>query len=130
MPFIWYFHIQIVDLLNAPQIEEYLWLVPPFVFVNGLFLALNQWNSRTKLFKRLSFARISSSVSTTTTQITLGFVENPPNASGLIGGSLAGQSVATFVLGGQILRDDRRLITNRITSYNVCYTKLLRLKIY
>ncbi|WP_440946629.1 lipopolysaccharide biosynthesis protein [Methanosarcina sp. T3] len=114
VPFIWYFHVQIVDLLNAPQIEDYLWLVPPFVFVNGLFLALNQWNSRTKLFKRLSFSRISSSVSTTATQITLGIVERPPTAAGLIGGSLAGQSVATFMLGGQIWRDDRRLITKSL----------------
>ncbi|AKB18906.1 MULTISPECIES: lipopolysaccharide biosynthesis protein [unclassified Methanosarcina] len=110
VPFIWHFQSRIVDLLNAPQIEEYLWLVPPFVFVNGVFLALNQWNSRTKLFKRLSFSRISSSVSTTATQITLGVVEKPTTAAGLIGGSLVGQSVATFVLGGQIWRDDRRLI--------------------
>ncbi len=110
IPFIWYFQTWIVDLLNAPQIGTYLWLVPPFVFVNGVFLALNQWNSRTKLFKRLSFARVFSSVSTTTTQITLGIVEKPVTATGLIGGSLAGQSVATFVLGGQIWKDDRHLI--------------------
>lgn len=110
IPFIWYFQTWIVDLLNAPQIGTYLWLVPPFVFVNGVFLALNQWNSRTKLFKRLSFARVFSSVSTTATQITLGIVEKPVTATGLIGGSLAGQSVATFVLGGQIWRDDRHLI--------------------
>lgn len=125
VPFVWYFHVQIVDLLNAPQIEKYLWLVPPFVFVNGLFLALNQWNSRTKLFKRLSFARVSSSVSTTATQITLGLAQRPPTASGLIGGSLAGQSIATFVLGGQILRDDRRLIT-RSLSWKKIYEGAIR----
>ncbi|WP_410508094.1 lipopolysaccharide biosynthesis protein [Methanosarcina hadiensis] len=110
VPFVWYFKPQLVDFLNAPQIDNYLWLVPPFVFVNGVFLALNHWNSRTKLFKRLSFSRISSSISTTATQIALGLVERPPTSAGLIGGSLAGQSVATFVLGGQIWRDDRNLI--------------------
>lgn len=112
-PVVWYFKAQIVDLLNAPQIENYLWLVSPFVFVNGIFLALNQWNSRTKLFKRLSFSRVSSSVSTTATQILLGISERPPTSAGLIGGSLAGQSVATLVLGGQIWRDDRSLIKKR-----------------
>lgn len=115
VPFVWYFKAPIVDLLNAPQIGNYLWLVPPFVFVNGVFLALNHWNSRTKLFKRLSFSRVSSSVSTTATQITLGLAEHPPTAAGLIGGSLAGQSVATFVLGGQIWRDDRKLITKSMS---------------
>lgn len=115
IPFIGYFKAQLVDLLNAPQIENYLWLVPPFVFVNGLFLALNNWNSRTKLFKRLSFSRISSSVSTIATQIILGFAKRPPTSAGLIGGSLAGQFVATFVLGGQIWKDDRHLIKENLS---------------
>lgn len=115
VPFVWYFKAPIVDLLNAPQIGDYLWLVPPFVFVNGAFLALNHWNSRTKLFKRLSFSRVSSSVSTTATQITLGLASHPPTAAGLIGGSVAGQSVATFVLGGQIWRDDKNLITKSLS---------------
>jgi lipopolysaccharide exporter len=115
VPVIWYFKALIVDLLNTPQIEEYLWLVPPFVFVNGIFLALNQWNSRTKLFKRLSFSRVSSSVSTIATQITLGITQKTSTAMGLIGGSFSGQCVATFVLGGQIWKDDRNLITKNLS---------------
>ena len=125
VPFVWYFKAPIIDLLNAPQIGDYLWLVPPFVFVNGVFLALNNWNSRTKLFKRLAFSRVSSSVSTTATQITLGLAEHPPTATGLIGGSLAGQSVATFVLGGQIWRDDRKLITKSL-SWKKIYDGAIR----
>ena len=88
---------------------------PPFVFVNGIFLALTHWNSRTKLFKRLSFSKISSSVSTTATQIVLGLMQHPPTSAGLIGGSLAGQSIATFVLGGQIWRDDKNLIKKSLS---------------
>ena len=115
VPFVWYFKASIVNFLNAPLIEGYLWLITPFVFVNGIFLALNHWNSRTKLFKRLSFSRISSSVSTTATQIILGLVKRPPTSAGLILGSLAGQSAATLVLGGQIWRDDRNLITKNLS---------------
>lgn len=111
VPVVWYFKAQIVDLLNSPQIGEYLWLIPLSVFVNGIFLALNQWNSRTKLFKRLSISRISSSVSTATTQIVLGLAGHPPTPAGLIGGSIAGPSAATLVLGGQIWRDDKNQIT-------------------
>ena len=58
-PMIWYFKESIVNILNSQQIEDYLWLVPPFIFVNGLFLALNNWNSRTKLFKRLKMMSYS-----------------------------------------------------------------------
>lgn len=106
---IWFFKEPIINVLNSPQIENYLWLVPPFVIVNGIFLALNSWNSRTKLFRRLSISRISSSVSTTATQIIIGLVERK-SPSGLIVGNLTGQSVATFILAGQIWRDDRNLI--------------------
>lgn len=108
-PVIWYFKEPIVTILNSQQIGDYLWLVPPFIFVNGVFLALNNWNSRTKLFKRLSLSRVFSSVSATTTQIGMGFA-GKIGAGGLVAGSLAGQSIATFVLGGQIWRDDRKLI--------------------
>lgn len=112
-PAIWYFKEPIVDILNSQQIGNYLWLVPPFIFVNGLFLALNSWNSRTKLFKRLSLSRVFSSFSSTATQLGLGFTEKV--AGGLIVGSLAGQSIATFVLGGQIWRDDRKLIAKSLS---------------
>ncbi len=113
-PVIWCFKEPIVNILNSQQIGNYLWLVPPFIFVNGLFLALNSWNSRTKLFKRLSLSRIFSSVSSTVTQVGIGFIEKT-GASGLIVGSLAGQSIATFALGGQIWRDDRKLIVKNLS---------------
>ena len=70
---------------------------------------MSNWNSRTKLFKRLSLSKVSSSVSTTATQIGLGFAEKTSYV-GLIAGSLAGQSVSTLILGAQIWRDDRKLI--------------------
>lgn len=106
---IWYSRDFIVEILNSPQIRDYLWFIPPFVFVNGIFLALNSWNSRTKLFKRLSISKVSSSISTVVMQISLGFMrKNSP--WGLIIGNLGGQAVATLILGGQIWKDDRRLI--------------------
>lgn len=113
-PIIWYFKEPIINILNSQQIGDYLWLVPPFIFVNGLFLALNNWNSRTKLFKRLSLSRVFSSVSATTTQIGLGFLEKI-GAGGLIAGSLVSQYIATFALGGQIWRDDRKLIVKSLS---------------
>lgn len=118
---IWFFKELIIDVLNSPQIGDYLWLVPPFVLVNGIFLALSNWNSRTKLFRRLSFSRILSSLSTIATQTIIGIADKK-SPSGLITGSLTGQSVATFILAGQIWRDDRNLIRkslNRKKMYEV-----------
>ncbi|WP_292380547.1 lipopolysaccharide biosynthesis protein [Methanosarcina sp. UBA289] len=111
---IWYFKEPLVNILNSQQIGDYFWLVSPFIFVNGLFLALNNWNSRTKLFKRLSLSKVFSSISSTTTQLGLGVVGRV-GAGGLIAGSLAGQSIATFALGGQIWKDDKKLIMKSLS---------------
>lgn len=126
LPVIWYFREFIVDMLNSPEIENYLWLVAPFVFVNGLFLALNNWNSRTKLFKRLSLAKVTSSISTVATQIGMGFA-GKTSSGGLIAGSLVGQSVSTFILGAQIWRDDRSLMKESL-GWGKIYEGLKRYK--
>jgi len=98
----------IARLLNSQELSNYLWLVPVAVFINGTFLALNYWNSRTKHFGRLSIARVVSSVATQTTKLGAGFA-GFVSGGVLIGTSILGQLVATVVLGGQILRDDQRL---------------------
>jgi len=69
IPLIYIFKDPLVVALNSPQLENYVWLIPPFILISGVFLALNYWNSRTKNFKRLSFAQVSSSLSSTGTQI-------------------------------------------------------------
>ncbi|WP_048158215.1 lipopolysaccharide biosynthesis protein [Methanosarcina sp. Kolksee] len=119
MGVMWFFKEPIISISNSPQIGDYLWLVPPFVLVNGIFFALNGWNSRTRLFRRLSFSRISSSISTTATQIIIGLIEKK-SPTGLITGSLTGQSVATFILAGQIWRDDRNLIRKSLDWKKMC----------
>ena len=97
-----------------PGLEPYLILVPVFVFISGVFLALNYWNSRTKHFGRLSVARVTSSLATTGTQLGAGFAGYATGGS-LIGANLVGVSVSTGVLGGQIWRDDRALLCRSIS---------------
>ena len=103
----------IVNLLNSPELKKYLWLIPLSVFVSGTFLALNYWNSRTKHFGRLSIARVISSVATQTTKLGAGFA-GFVSGGVLIGTGILGQIVSTFVLGGQIWRDDRHLFKANI----------------
>ena len=104
----------LLSLLKAPGLAPYLILVPVFVFISGVFLALNYWNSRTKHFGRLSVARVTSSLATTGTQLGAGFAGYATGGS-LIGANLVGVSVSTGVLGGQIWRDDHTLLRRSIS---------------
>ncbi|WP_406656876.1 oligosaccharide flippase family protein [Methanolobus sp. ZRKC2] len=108
VPLLYIFKDSLVSLLNSPQLGDYVWLIPPFIFISGVFLALNYWNSRTKNFKRLSFARVSSSLSSTGTQIGAG-IGGYTSGIGLIAGSFVGNFISTAVLGGQIWKDDHKL---------------------
>jgi len=111
-------HAPIVRLLNAPDLEPYLWLVPLTVCVQGWFLALSAWNTRTKHFGRLSIAQLSQSVTMNGTQLALG-VLGETGAGGLIGGSTLGYAMVTAVLGAQIGRDDGSLILRSVTMQRV-----------
>jgi O-antigen/teichoic acid export membrane protein len=118
LPFFIIFEPVIVSVLNAPGLTGYLWLVSPFVFVSGLFIALNYWNSRTRRYGRLSVARILSSVAITGGQLAAG-AAGMATGGALIGASALGQGVGTAVLGAQILRDDRQRFANHLSFARV-----------
>jgi len=103
---VWLGSEKIIVLLHTPQLKNYLWLVPVTIFFQGIFLALNYWNSRTKHFGRLSIAQIISSLTTQTTKLAAGFA-GFVNGGVLIGTSVIGSIVSTSVLGSQIWRDDK-----------------------
>lgn len=105
----------LVSLLKAPQVAPYLWLVPPTVFVSGVFLALNYWNSRTKHFGRLSIAQLSRSIVTNASQIGMATVGHA-HGGGLIWSTVLGSTTVTAVLGGQVWRDDSRLLRSSLNG--------------
>jgi len=119
VPFIWLGKEPILRWLNAPGFGPYLWLVPIMVFIHGVFLALNYWNSRTRHFGRLSIARVISSLATTFGKLGLGAAGHT-TAGTMIGASVAGQAVATTVLAGQIWWDDRKLFFKSIRLRSIC----------
>ncbi|MDD1674805.1 MAG: oligosaccharide flippase family protein, partial [Methanomicrobiales archaeon] len=94
--------------LNAPELGAYMWLVPPSTFLSGLFLALNYWNTRTRQFGRLANVRVAGAVATTGSQIGAG-IAGFTSAGVLIGGSILGSFISTFVLMVQVWRDDSHL---------------------
>jgi O-antigen/teichoic acid export membrane protein len=108
IPLSWVGRSSLLRLLNAPELAPYILLIPLAVFASGVFIALNYWNSRTRLFGRLSVARINASISTTGAQIVAGLAGYPTGGS-LIGANILGSAVSTLILGGQIWRDDRKI---------------------
>jgi len=109
VPFVWWSRASLSQWFDAPGLTSYLWLMPPTVFITGIFLALSCWNVRSRRFSRLSVARISQSLAALSTQLGGGYA-GVANGGMLIGGHIAGQATATAVLAGQIWRDDRTLI--------------------
>jgi O-antigen/teichoic acid export membrane protein len=97
----------IINLLNSPALKRYLWLIPISVFVSGIFLALNYWNSRKKCFGRLSIARVASSVTAQAIKLGAGFA-GFISGGVLISATILGQFASTIVLASQIWRDDRQ----------------------
>ncbi len=113
IPLIIWGHGLLFDYLNAPGLASYLWLVPLMVFIQGVFLALNYWNSRTKHFGRLSIAQIISTLATTAGKLGFGFA-GYTSAATMIGATVAGSAISTAILGGQIWRDDREIFLKSI----------------
>lgn len=98
----------LLRILRAEEIRPYVWMMPLAVLMAGLFIALNQWNSRTKQFGRLSVVRVTNSVVTTGSQLAAGSLGYATGES-LIGASVLGSTVATGTLAWKIWREDGRL---------------------
>jgi O-antigen/teichoic acid export membrane protein len=115
---IWLGGDKILYLLNAQGLTPYLWLVPISVFLGGIFLALNCWNSRTKRFGRLSIARVVASVAMIGTQLGVGFAGYPTGGS-LIAAGLMGSAASTLMLGEQIRRTDKLMLRKYISAHDI-----------
>jgi len=124
IPIIWFGKDPILRWLNAPGLAPYLWLVPIAVFLQGVFLALNYWNSRTRHFGRLSIARVISTLSTSLGKLSFGFA-GYTSAGTMIGATVAGAAISTTILGGQIWRDDRNKFISAI-RWREMYKGLIR----
>lgn len=108
----------IANLLNAPNLAIYLWLIPLSVLGAGLFKAFNYWSTRRKQFKRLAARQITQSTITSVTQIgaSATFHTGP---GGLIGGLIIGQLAATGRLAWKVGKDEGKFLKSCISFRNL-----------
>lgn len=94
----------LASLFGSPELADWLWAVPPILALTALFNALNFWCTRQKKFRRLSVASVVASLSSMLGKAAGGLASLGP--TGLVGGQLGGQVLATLALAVPVLRDD------------------------
>lgn len=84
------------EVLNTPEISQYLLFLPVVVFLNGLIVVINYWLSRRVRFGALATAQVVNSVSSKAAQIGVGIGSASP--LGLILGLIVGCGAALLVM--------------------------------
>jgi O-antigen/teichoic acid export membrane protein len=95
------FHQQITFWLKEPELEPWLWTVPPSLLLIGLYQALSYWSTRKQDFNWLAISRVSQFTVAIASQVAIGLLAKS-GAIGLVSGQIFGQFVGTAVLAGQI----------------------------
>ena len=116
VPLVWLAGPALAQLLNAPSLAYYLWLIPPLLLFGGIapgHPALNVWAGRTRRFTQISITRVTGTVTSTLAKLAAGFA-GFNSGGGLIGGSLIGSIVTPLMLGWQIWREDSRLFLKTV----------------
>lgn len=95
--------------IGEPEVAPYLWWLPAAILAAGLYKVMNYWATRKKHYTRLSVSQGIRAIGVVGTQVPAGYLTKA-GPSGLIGGQVTGEILATVVLGAQILREDWRQI--------------------
>ncbi len=97
----------IASAIKAPEIEKYLWLAGPAIFVFGILNGLNFWNTRQKKYKLISAGKLGGSTGTALIQLLFGFLGST-SATGLIGGSILGKALEDGIQGYPVAKKNIR----------------------
>jgi len=110
---VWLSGPDILSWVNMSELAPYLWLVPVYILVHGIFLGLNYWNTRTKHFKRLAASRVAGSFVSTTSSLSAGFLGYATGGA-MVAAQVGGQTVAAAALGSQIWWNDGRFLASSV----------------
>ena len=100
--------------VGAGQIWAYRPLLALATALGGAFNALNYWHTRTHRYGLLAGARIANTTVTAAVQLGGGYLAGFGNATGLVGGSLAGNWVATLALAARATAGDWRILSRNL----------------
>ena len=103
----------IIGILNQPSFSAYIVWLPLMVFLLGINLILNYWNSRRNAFGRNAVARVAMSITTQGMKLGGGIL-GPANGGSLILATIVGQLVSCLLQIFQIWRDKAIILSNKI----------------
>lgn len=109
--FLLFFSKEVVQKLNIPQINSFLWLIPIGVFINGINISQNFWNTRKAFFGQLAKAQVGNAIVSNGGKLASGFSGLTSGIS-LIVAALAGiLSSAVFLFTKTWENDSKILLT-------------------
>lgn len=111
----------IFKLLKSEVLLPYKWFIPLFVFLQGLYMTFNYWNSRTKRFNRVAAAGIINSTTTRIINIITGFLGNASGGA-MVKALTAGQLTASITIGTQIAKNDSAFLKSNFNSNEIIST--------
>lgn len=103
----WLFNQAISDALGNRSISAWLYFVPLAVLLNGIYLNLNYWSNRKKLYFLMANRRVIQSGGTAAVQLGLGMLR--AGAGGLVIGSVCGQALAAGMMVRMVHRHSPQL---------------------
>jgi O-antigen/teichoic acid export membrane protein len=115
---VFFFNIQITNLLGNSEISKWLYLTPISILLMGIYQSLNYWFNRKKKYKFLAKNQVIKSSATSTANLLFGFSKT--SSGGLILGGVLGQGITTGFLGKYFFK-------NNTFAQKIKKTKLLAL---
>lgn len=116
LPLVWMGGGAFSRWLNAPDLEQYLWLLPVLLLFGGLGAGhpvLNTWASRERHFSSISVSQVVGAVSATLSKLILGFA-GFRSGGGLIMGGLVGAVSTPALLGWQEWQQRKDLFIEKV----------------
>lgn len=102
---------------NSRAVSSWLYFVPVAILLNGIYINLNYWSNRKKLYSVMAQRRVVQSGGTSAAQLILGLLR--PGYGGLIIGNITGQAIATGMLASMVQRKDP-IIWRSISRRRMC----------
>ena len=100
---------KILNMLNANNLGDLLYLMPLSLLLAGLYQSFNYWSNRKKHFKNMANSRIAQTLGSGVGQLGFGF---STLSGGMILGNLLGGILSVYVLMKKFFLYDKNLIKN------------------